>query len=89
MIEILIQEARDSDDKLPVEMPKEFFSLIEDIMSEVNKDDTSSNADTNKCLWVAFGQWLGLKQLGGKIKRKHVHQHLRLKWKKISHSLKI
>lgn len=58
-------------------------------MSEVNKDDTSSNADTNKCLWVAFGQWLELKQLGGKIKRKHVHQHLRLKWKKISHSLKI
>jgi len=48
-------------------------------MSEVNKDDTSSNANTNKRLWVAFGQWLGLKQLGGKIKRKHVRQYLRLK----------
>ena len=89
MIEILIQEARDSDDKLPVEMPEIFFPLIEDIMSEVNKNDTSSNANTNKRLWVAFGQWLGLKQLGGKIKRKHVRQYLRLKWKKISHSFKI
>ena len=79
MIEILIQEARDSDDKLPVEMPEIFFPLIEDIMSEVNKDDTSSNANTNKRLWVAFGQWLGLKQLGGKIKRKHVRQYFRLK----------
>ena len=58
-------------------------------MREVNKDDTSSNANTNKRLWVAFGQWLGLKQLGKKIKRKHVCQYLRLKWKKISHSFKI
>ena len=48
-------------------------------MSEVNKDDTSNNADTNKRLWVAFGWWLGLKQLGEKLKKKHVCQHLRLK----------
>ena len=86
MIEILIKEARDSNDSNKLnEIPEEFFSLIYNILSEVD------NSDINKRLWVAFGQWLGLKPLGvsGKIKRKHVRQHLRLKWSKFCHSLNI
>ncbi|CAG8757928.1 19358_t:CDS:2, partial [Racocetra persica] len=36
----------------------------------------SSPNTTNKRLWVAFGQWLGLKGQDGPLKRKHIRQHL-------------
>ena len=92
LIETLIKEARsDSDDssfRLD-EIPEEFFLLIDkDLINKVDKNDISPT-DTNKRLWVAFGRWLGMKQLGGPIKRKHVRHHLRLKWSKLRHSLNI
>jgi hypothetical protein len=93
LIEILIKEARSDSDNSSfrlVEIPEDFFLLIDkDIINEIDKNDISPITDTNKRLWVTFGQWLGLKQLGEPIKRKHVRHHLRLKWSKLRHSLNI
>ncbi|KAF0424066.1 calnexin independence factor cif1 [Gigaspora margarita] len=90
LIEILISEAKSSDSNslgLP-EIPSNFLSLIyTDIIRETGVGIEESLPNTaNKRLWVAFGQWLGLKSEDGPLKRKHVRQHLRLLWKKLQYT---
>jgi hypothetical protein len=94
-METLLREARCNDSN-PLELaqiPFDFLSLINtEIISETNNIDNSSvvnDKSNNKRLWVALGRWLGLKREEGPLKRKHVKQHLRLKWGKLKHSLDI
>ena len=90
LVETLIREAKSSNSNSfeLLEIPPDFLSLIyTDIIKETNIGIERSLPNTaNKRLWVAFGQWLGLKEKDGPLKRKHVRQHLRLFWKKLQHA---
>jgi hypothetical protein len=93
LVEMLIREVKERNlykhfQEL-LEIPAKYFSLIyTDIISESNKgSNLSENQNLNTSLWISLGQWLGLKWKDGSIQRKHVRQHIRLKWKKLKHAM--
>ncbi|KAF0434161.1 calnexin independence factor cif1 [Gigaspora margarita] len=89
LIETLLREASASNNSINLpEIPPDFLSLVySDIIKEKNGVKGPLDIDTNnKRLWIAFGQWLGLRRSKGPLKRKHVRKHLGLLWKKLHHA---
>lgn len=85
LVETLIREA-----KLAKNITSEqLFEIPYDFLSLVNSDIINPNvtsSETNNRLWVAFGRWLGFE---GKIKRRQVRQHIRMKWQNLQHALNL
>ncbi|KAF0552242.1 calnexin independence factor cif1 [Gigaspora margarita] len=88
LIETLLRKASASNNSIDLpKIPPDFLSLVySDIIKEKNDVKGLLDVDTNnKRLWIAFGQWLGLRRSKGPLRRKHVREHLRLLWKKLQH----
>jgi len=51
--------------------------------SFINEIDKSFT-DIYQCLWIALGQWLGMKK---PIKQRELHQKNKKKWRRLQHAL--
>jgi hypothetical protein len=85
LVETLIREAKlaknqDTHEQL-FEIPDDFLLLVN---SDILNSHATSSSKSNKRLWVAFGKWLGFE---GKIKRREVRQHIKMKWQNLQHAL--
>ena len=61
-------------------IPQDFLILLNSIQEKIKptEDDTKT--------WIAFGKWLGFEEV---ITKRHVYQHLKGKWKKFQHAIKL
>ena len=61
-------------------IPQDFLTLLNSIQEKIKptEDDTKT--------WIAFGKWLGFEEV---ITKRHVYRHLKGKWKKLQHAIKL
>lgn len=80
LIEFLLEKRKSRKNSFEsIKIPSNFLSLID---TEIISPSPIINKSTSKCLWIAFGKWLGFKINDKPFKKKQIQHHIKLKWKK-------